>query len=89
MLAECRRVAGRIEGVVHSAGVIRDGLIRGGAAAQGSADVWGAKALSAWWLHKHTMDDDLRVFISFSSIAAAVGNPGQSVYGRRIGSLTA
>jgi NAD(P)-dependent dehydrogenase (short-subunit alcohol dehydrogenase family) len=81
MLAECRRVAGSIEGVVHSAGVPRDGLIRGGAAAERSADVWKAKALSAWWLHKHTTDDDLRVFISFSSITAALGNPGQSAYG--------
>ena len=66
---------------MHSAGVLRDALIRGGGAAEGCADVWNAKAHSAWLLHKHTLQDNLKVFLSFSSIVSAVGNVGQSAYG--------
>ncbi|RYG95000.1 KR domain-containing protein, partial [archaeon] len=50
-------------------------------AAAGCEEVWNAKALSAWWLHKHTQDDDLQFFICYSSLAAAFGNIGQSAYG--------
>jgi len=81
MLEEARSIAGGIEGIVHSAGVIRDGLIRGGRAAAGSMEVWNSKALSAWWLHKHSQQDNLRYFIAYSSMTAAIGNPGQSAYG--------
>eukprot|EP01034_Spumella_vulgaris_P031056 gene31056-38385_t len=81
MLSEVRATAGGVDGVVHCAGVLRDALIRGGGAAAGCADVWNSKALSAWWLHKHTLQDDLRVFLCYSSITAALGNIGQSAYG--------
>jgi acyl carrier protein len=72
---------GGIEGVIHAAGVLRDALIRGGGAAAGFDDVWNAKARSAWLLHKHTMKDEIRRFICFSSLAAAIGNIGQTSYG--------
>ncbi|RYG61001.1 KR domain-containing protein, partial [archaeon] len=54
---------------------------RGGGAAAGCEEVWNAKALSAWWLHKHTQDDDLQFFICYSSIVAMIGRSGQSAYG--------
>jgi acyl transferase domain-containing protein/NAD(P)-dependent dehydrogenase (short-subunit alcohol dehydrogenase family)/acyl carrier protein len=80
-LAEVRATMPAIVGVVHSAGIIRDGLIRHGAASSGSAAVWNAKATSAYLLHKYTMQDDLKVFVVYSSVTAAVGAPGQSIYG--------
>ena len=70
-----------IDGVVHSAGTLRDAIIRGGGAASGFDEVWSAKAQSAYWLHKHTAADKLRLFVVFSSITAAIGNIGQSSYG--------
>jgi len=80
MLSEVRLGAGGIEGIVHSAGVLRDALIRGGAAAAECKDVWAAKAHSAWLLHKHSVQDKLKVFLTFSSISTATGNPGQAAY---------
>jgi acyl carrier protein len=67
--------------VIHAAGVLRDALIRGGGAAAGCGEVWNAKALSAWWLHKHTAEDKLKYFVTYSSLTAAVGNIGQAAYG--------
>eukprot|EP01042_Synura_sphagnicola_P036848 gene36848-biopygen30655 len=72
---------GGIEGIVHSAGLLRDAMIRGGGAANGALEVWKAKAYSASLLDKHTSSDNLRLFLCFSSITAAVGNVGQSSYG--------
>jgi NAD(P)-dependent dehydrogenase (short-subunit alcohol dehydrogenase family)/acyl carrier protein len=69
-----------ISGIVHSAGVLRDALLRGGGASAGSVDVWRSKAQSAFWLHKHSSGDDIRLFVCYSSIAAALGNAGQSSY---------
>jgi NADP-dependent 3-hydroxy acid dehydrogenase YdfG/acyl carrier protein len=81
MLQSVRQTAGSISGVIHCAGVIKDGLLRGGNAAAGCADVWNAKALSAWWLHKHTIGDDTDVRVYLSSVTAAIGNAGQTAYG--------
>ena len=81
MLEEVRSTMGGISGIVHCAGVVRDGFIRGGSARAGADQVWQSKAYSAWLLHHHTSQDDMQLFLTFSSITAAVGNPGQSVYG--------
>ena len=80
MLSEVRR-AGPIEGIVHSAGVLRDALIRDGGAESGSAEVWNSKARSARLLHESTASDDLKLFLTYSSISAAYGNVGQAAYG--------
>ena len=56
---------GGIEGIVHSAGVLRDAMIRGGGAASGALEVWNAKAYSAYLLDKHTTGDNLRLFLCF------------------------
>ena len=82
MLSAARSAAaGGIAGVVHCAGVLRDALIRGGGAASGCGEVWRAKALSAWWLHKHTLEGSISTFVTFSSQTAALGNIGQTTYG--------
>eukprot|EP01038_Epipyxis_sp_PR26KG_P007976 gene7976-10816_t len=46
-------------------------------------ETWRVKAASAWFLHKHTIQDSdsLEVFASYSSIACAIGGPGLAVYG--------
>jgi acyl transferase domain-containing protein/NAD(P)-dependent dehydrogenase (short-subunit alcohol dehydrogenase family)/acyl carrier protein len=87
LLDSIRTTAGGIAGIVHTAGVLSDGLIRGGAAAAGCSAVWNAKALSAWLLHKHTVGDKLDIFLTFSSVSAAVGTAGQSVYASANGFL--
>ena len=62
--------------MIHSAGVIRDGRFRGGAAGKGASDVWHLKASSAWWLHKYTPGDGLGVFFVYSSMSAVLGYAG-------------
>ena len=74
------RAQGAIEGIVHSAGVLRDALLRGRGAAEGVEEVWRSKARSARLLHEHTLQDELRLFLTFSSVAAAYGNAGQAAY---------
>jgi hypothetical protein len=81
LFMELRGLPGGIEGIVHSAGVVRDALIRGGGAAAGCSEVWSSKARSARILHEQTSKDNLRLFVSYSSIVAAIGNIGQSAYG--------
>ena len=81
MLDEVRGMGDGISGIIHAAGVLRDGLLRGGGAVTGCRDVWMSKAHSAWLLHTHTQKDDLCHFVVFSSITSALGNPGQSAYG--------
>jgi acyl transferase domain-containing protein/NADPH:quinone reductase-like Zn-dependent oxidoreductase/acyl carrier protein len=81
MLGSVRHLAGAVSGIVHCAGILQDGFLRGGKAAAGCAAVWNAKALSAWWLHKHTASDGLQCFVVYSSVTAAIGSVGQSAYG--------
>eukprot|EP01030_Chromulinospumella_sphaerica_P011055 gene11055-10857_t len=76
LLRELRSLEGGISGVVHSAGVLRDALLRDGKAAAGSSEVWQSKAESARLLHRLTSEDKLELFVSYSSIAAALGNIG-------------
>jgi NAD(P)-dependent dehydrogenase (short-subunit alcohol dehydrogenase family) len=57
-----RELGGGIRGIIHSAGVIRDALIRGGGALSGCEAVWSSKATSAWLLHAHTLQDNLSTF---------------------------
>ena len=84
---ETHMLSGGIRGIIHCAGVLKDGLIRGGKASSGVDDVWLSKAHSAFLLDQHTKTDQLECFMCFSSIAAAVGNTGQSVYSAANGYL--
>jgi acyl transferase domain-containing protein/acyl carrier protein len=68
-----------INGVIHAAGVIRDSFLLKKTAAEAGA-VLGPKVYGAVWLDELTKEEPLDFFVMFSSIAAILGNPGQSDY---------
>ncbi|MFJ2669630.1 type I polyketide synthase [Streptomyces sp. NPDC087525] len=68
-----------LTGVVHTAGVLDDGVLAG-LTAERFATVFRAKVASALLLDELTRDLGLTVFALFSSVAGAVGNPGQANY---------
>jgi malonyl CoA-acyl carrier protein transacylase len=70
---------GRIDGVIHGAGVLSDGLLSRMTPDDFSmvADV---KFLGAWNLFSAAQGAGLRFFVGLSSAAAILGNPGQANY---------
>jgi mycoketide-CoA synthase len=68
-----------LAGVVHCAGLLRDATVT--ALSQADLDqVLAAKADAAWHLHELTSEMDLRMFVTFSSVAGVLGTPGQGNY---------
>ncbi|MEU4205631.1 type I polyketide synthase [Streptomyces sp. NPDC026294] len=68
-----------LRSVVHTAGIIDDGLI-GSLSAEQLAAVLRPKADAAWHLHDLTRHLDLDHFVLFSSVASAFGGAGQGNY---------
>src|SRR5208283_4566267 len=70
---------GKIDGIIHGAGVLRDGLL-----SQMTQDdfsmVTDVKFLGAWNLFSAAEGAGLRFFVGLSSVAALQGNPGQANY---------
>ncbi|MGW7078550.1 ACP S-malonyltransferase [Streptomyces sp. NPDC054866] len=79
LLALARERWGAVHGVIHSAGVLRDGLLPNKTADEMDT-VLAGKVDGAVHLDEATRDDDLDVFMVFSSLAALAGNPGQADY---------
>jgi NAD(P)-dependent dehydrogenase (short-subunit alcohol dehydrogenase family) len=70
---------GRIDGVIHGAGIIEDKLVRD--KALDSFDrVFRTKTLSAFTLSRHLKPESLRFVVFFSSVAGRFGNRGQADY---------
>ncbi len=79
ILGEVAGRYGRIDGIIHGAGVLRDSLL-----SQMTADdfslVTDVKFLGAWNLFSAAEEAGLRFFVGLSSAAAIQGNPGQANY---------
>ncbi|GLY16582.1 hypothetical protein Kisp01_35970 [Kineosporia sp. NBRC 101677] len=72
-------LAPRLTGVIHTAGVLDDGVI--GSLTSGRLDqVMRPKTDAAWNLHELTANSPLQQFVLFSSGAATFGSPGQGNY---------
>ena len=70
---------GPLRGVVHAAGVLSDAMLRS-QNEESIRRVVEPKAMGAWYLHKHTTDDALDIFMTYSSVASLFGNVGQANY---------
>ncbi|POM23323.1 Phthioceranic/hydroxyphthioceranic acid synthase [Actinomadura rubteroloni] len=68
-----------LRGIVHAAAVVEDATLDNVDAAQ-IQRVWDSKALAAWNLHQATKTAPLNWWISFTSVAAVIGQPGQTCY---------
>jgi polyketide synthase PksN len=79
LIQESKARFGGINGVIHSAGVLRDSLIRNKTPEEMRA-VFAPKVYGTLHLDELTKDEDLDFFVTFSSLAAVAGNGGQCDY---------
>ncbi len=68
-----------LRGIVHAAGVLDDGVLLEQDWRRFAA-VMGPKVLGGWNLHEATLGLPIDLFVMFSSVASALGSPGQSGY---------
>ena len=69
----------QLDGIIHTAGVIRDALIMNKTREQMEA-VLGPKVYGTVWLDKFTAGEPLDFFVFFSAAAGVMGNVGQCDY---------
>jgi acyl transferase domain-containing protein/thioesterase domain-containing protein len=66
-----------LAGVIHAAGLVRDGAVAHQDWGR-FAEVLGPKMLGAWQLHRATLGRPLDLFVLFASAAGILGSPGQA-----------
>lgn len=71
---------GRLDGVLHGAGIIEDRLL-GGKTAESFAGVFRTKVDGALLLARKLRPESLKFLVFFSSVSARFGNIGQADYG--------
>ncbi len=79
VVREARARYGEVNGVLHAAGTLRDGLVRHKEASQ-VREVLAPKVRGACHLDEATRGEPLDFFALFSSVTGTVGNAGQSDY---------
>jgi polyketide synthase PksN len=79
LVADLRAEHGRLDGILHSAGMVSDHLIPNKTRAEFGA-VLAPKVAGAFHLDLATRDVELDLFVLFSSVAGAAGNYGQADY---------
>ncbi|MBL1208761.1 hybrid fatty acyl-AMP ligase/type I polyketide synthase [Geminocystis sp. GBBB08] len=75
-----------LKGIIHSAGVLADGILTT-LTAEKLSSVMAGKIQGAWNLHLLSLDLSLDFFVMFSSVASLLGSAGQSNYGAANGYL--
>ncbi|MBO0797628.1 MAG: SDR family NAD(P)-dependent oxidoreductase, partial [Blastocatellia bacterium] len=79
LVNECQTRLGKINGIIHAAGVLRDSYIRNKTPEEMNA-VFAPKVWGTLHLDEATRNEELDFFVTFSSLAAVTGNAGQSDY---------
>jgi malonyl CoA-acyl carrier protein transacylase len=78
-LEEVIHCYGKIDGIIHSAGILRDGPLSR-MTRDDFSSVTDIKFLGAWHLFLSAKNAGLKFFVGLSSAAAIQGNPGQANY---------
>ena len=79
VIGEVAKLYGKIDGIIHGAGVLRDGFL-GQMTPDDLSMVTNVKFLGAWNLFSAAEKAGLKFFVGLSSAAAIQGNPGQTNY---------
>lgn len=76
---ERTRKLGPLKVIIHAAGVLADTILDF-QSEETMKKSFLPKADGAWYLHNHTLEDNLTAFVCFSSVSSLHGNPGQANY---------
>ena len=79
LLNRVRSCHGYVSALIHEAGVIHDAIMQN-QNLDNFRKVFIPKANGAWYLHKHTLNDNLQRFLVLSSIVSLIGNYSQIIY---------
>jgi NAD(P)-dependent dehydrogenase (short-subunit alcohol dehydrogenase family) len=79
LIDELYRSHGRLDGVIHGAGIIEDKLVED-KTLESFDRVFGTKVASAFVLSRKLRADSLRFLVLFSSVSGCFGNRGQGDY---------
>jgi NAD(P)-dependent dehydrogenase (short-subunit alcohol dehydrogenase family)/acyl carrier protein len=88
LLALANPAEAPLRGIVHAAGLLRDGLLPKQTPADFAA-VFAPKIGGSWYLHALTRDLPLDFFVLFSSASALLGAPGQAPHAAANGFMDA